>query len=211
MPLLLFGCKGPAFYIVFRARRGMAHFLRPAHFSIPFGRCRPRTHHKGRAGTLPVLCGPNPPPNTNTDRTPARPCIPGRMIVLHGCLRPASLWACVYRFTGTGGESLPYDVSRGRLLVPARRIGQRWRATRAPKPVVYGGEGPASCRASHTPRRYPQSDKRSIVESADADGLPLRRRDRKNGHECTLHPFSVDRLLGALYVSGLKSWWRNGR
>jgi hypothetical protein len=63
---------------------------------------------------------------------------------------------------------------RGRLVVPARRIGQRWRATRAPKPVVYGGECPASSRASHFPRRHPQSDKRSIVKSAGADRLSLR-------------------------------------
>jgi hypothetical protein len=64
--------------------------------------------------------------------------------------------------------SLPYGVATGRLAMPARRIGQRWRATRAPQPVVYGGEGPASGRASHSPRRYPQSDKRLLVESTKA-------------------------------------------
>jgi hypothetical protein len=68
------------------------------------------------------------------------------------------------------GPALLNGVMEGKLAVPARRIGQgphsrcnasgkgsqtrriafgdpnprRWRATRAPRPVVYGGEGPTS-------------------------------------------------------------------
>jgi len=35
-----------------------------------------------------------------------------------------------------------HAVPRGSLFLPARRIGQRWRTTRAPKPAIYSGESP---------------------------------------------------------------------
>jgi len=40
--------------------------------------------------------------------------------------------------------SLSICIIAGRLAAPARRIGQRWRATRAPRPVVYRWGGPGS-------------------------------------------------------------------
>jgi hypothetical protein len=67
-------------------------------------------------------------------------------------------------------EDLPCVVERGTLQVPARRIGQRWRATRAPQPAVYSG-GPGSVPGlSPSLRWYLKSEKRDFqhTESAGA-------------------------------------------
>jgi len=102
---------------------------------------------------------------------------------------PASLWACVDRFMGTSGEPALWHCDRLTGCAgledragPRGGGGQRWRAIRAPKPVACGGKGSIPCRTSHPPRRYPQSGKRILVESAKADEPTLRRWDRKNGH-----------------------------
>jgi len=58
--------------------------------------------------------------------------------------------------------NLPGTVMQDRLSGPARRIGQRWRATRAPRRRVYGGDGPGSVAGLPAlSAGTPKSDKRN--------------------------------------------------
>jgi hypothetical protein len=67
----------------------------------------------------------------------------------------------------------------GHRILPASALGSL--ASVALSPSRHNQSIPHDATAQ-APRRYPQSDKRSIAESGEADDLSSRRWGRRNGH-----------------------------
>ena len=119
----------------------------------------------------------------------------------------APLSACVSRLIGTGGESgrpdmmpsrthrTPPDLALGSLAsvagsgpqTPCIAFGSpsrgRYIASGAlPQPPSRYNPSLPPDTIGQAPRRYPQSEERSIIGSGEADKLPSRRRGRRTGH-----------------------------